>query len=40
VDGDPGPLIKSFREVLLNELHMPVLVVPGNMTDEEIDKFA
>jgi nucleotide-binding universal stress UspA family protein len=40
VDGDPGPLIKSFREVLLNELHMPVLMVPGNMTDEEIDKFA
>ncbi|MBL4602356.1 MAG: universal stress protein [Emcibacteraceae bacterium] len=40
VDGDPGPLIKSFREVLLNVLHMPVLVVPGNMTDEEIDKFA
>lgn len=39
VAGDPGPLIKSFREVLLNELHMPVLVVPGNMTDEEIDKF-
>jgi nucleotide-binding universal stress UspA family protein len=40
VDGDPGPLVRSFREVLLNELHMPVLVVPGNMTDEEIDKFA
>ncbi len=39
VDGDPGPLIKSFREVLLNVLHMPVLVVPGNMTEEEIDKF-
>jgi|TARA_R110002096_G_scaffold432240_1_gene648741 nucleotide-binding universal stress UspA family protein len=40
VEGDPGPLIRSFREVLLNVLHMPVLVVPGNMTDEEIDKFA
>ncbi len=40
VDGDPGPLIRSFREVLLNVLHMPVLVVPGNMTDEELDKFA
>ena len=40
VEGDPGPLIRSFREVLLNMLHMPVLVVPGNMTDEEIDKFA
>jgi len=26
--------------VLLNVLHMPVLVVPSNMTDEEIDKFA
>lgn len=38
--GDPGPLIKTFREELLNVLHMPVLVVPGNMTDEEIDKFA
>ena len=40
VEGDPGPLVRSFREVLLNVLHMPVLVVPGNMTDEEIDKFA
>lgn len=40
VDADPGPLVRSFREVLLNVLHMPVLVVPGNMTDEEIDKFA
>lgn len=40
VDGDPGPLIKTFREELLNVLHMPVLVVPGNMTDEEIEKFA
>jgi nucleotide-binding universal stress UspA family protein len=40
VEGDPGPLIRCFREVLLNKLHMPVLVVPGNMTDEEIDKFA
>ncbi len=40
VEGDPGPLIRSFREVLLNVLHMPVLVVPSNMTDEEIDKFA
>ncbi len=39
VDGDPGPLIKAFREELLNVLHMPVLVVPGNMTDGEIDKF-
>lgn len=39
VNGDPGPLIKAFREKLLNVLHMPVLVVPGNMTDEEIDRF-
>ena len=39
VDGDPGPLVKAFREELLNVLHMPVLVVPGNMTDQEIDKF-
>jgi len=39
VDGDPGPIVKAFREELLNVLHMPVLVVPGNMTDEEIDKF-
>lgn len=39
VDGDPGPLIKAFREELLNVLHMPVLVVPGNMTENEIDKF-
>lgn len=39
VDGDPGPLVKAFREDLLNVLHMPVLVVPGNMTEGEIDKF-
>ncbi|PHZ86004.1 universal stress protein UspA [Paremcibacter congregatus] len=39
VDGDPGPLVKAFREELLNVLHMPVLVVPGNMTDEDIDHF-
>jgi len=39
VDGDPGPLVKAFREELLDVLHMPVLVVPGNMTDGEIDKF-
>ncbi|MCF8474384.1 MAG: universal stress protein [Emcibacter sp.] len=39
VDGDPGPLVRAFREELLNVLHMPVLVVPGNMTDSEIDKF-
>lgn len=39
VDGDPGPLVRMFREELLNVLHMPVLVVPGNMTEEEINKF-
>ena len=39
VDGDPGPLVRAFREELLDVLHMPVLVVPGNMTDEEIDHF-
>ncbi|WP_417623505.1 universal stress protein [Paremcibacter congregatus] len=39
VDGDPGPLVKAFREELLNVLHMPVLVVPGNMTNEDIDHF-
>ena len=39
VDGDPGPLVKMFREKLLEVLHMPVLVVPGNMTVGEIDKF-
>ncbi|MFC7049753.1 universal stress protein [Emcibacter nanhaiensis] len=39
VGGDPGPLIRIFREELLDVCHMPVLVVPGNMTDEEIDKF-
>ncbi|WP_321393340.1 universal stress protein [Emcibacter sp.] len=39
VDGDPGPLIRIFREELLGVCHMPVLVVPGNMTEEEIDKF-
>jgi len=39
VEGNPGPLIEAFRENLLSVLHLPVLVVPGNMTDDEIDKF-
>lgn len=39
VNGDPGPLVRAFREDLLNVLHMPVLVIPGNMTNEEIDHF-
>ncbi|MBL4615710.1 MAG: universal stress protein [Magnetovibrio sp.] len=33
----PGPLISYFIEKAAGRLHVPVTVVPGNMTDEEID---
>ena len=33
----PGPLVSYFIEKSAGRLHVPVTVVPGNMTDEEID---
>lgn len=33
----PGPLVSYFIEKAAGRLHVPVTVVPGNMTDEEID---
>ncbi|MAU40459.1 MAG: universal stress protein UspA [Kordiimonas sp.] len=38
VGEDPGPLTQAFREDLLAKVHRPVVVVPGNMTEEEIDE--
>jgi len=33
----PGPLVSYFIEKAADKLHVPITVVPGNMTDEEID---
>jgi len=33
----PGPLVSYFVEKAAGKLHVPITVVPGNMTDEEID---
>lgn len=33
----PGPLVSYFIEKAAGRLHVPVTVVPGNMSDEEID---
>lgn len=33
----PGPLVSYFVDKSAGRLHIPVTVVPGNMTDEEID---
>lgn len=36
----PGPLIVQFVTRTIANLHIPVVVVPGNMSDEEIRSFA
>lgn len=36
----PGPLITQFVTKTIASLHIPVVVVPGNMSDEEIRSFA
>jgi len=33
----PGPLVSYFIEKAAGKLHIPITVVPGNMTDQEID---
>lgn len=35
---NPGPLVSAFGGPLLQKVHIPVLFVPGNLTDEEIDR--
>ncbi|MEE8370640.1 MAG: universal stress protein [Sphingomonadales bacterium] len=36
-DGDPGPLVNYFSGPLSGTLHCPVVIVPGCLSDEEID---
>ncbi|MBW7835312.1 MAG: universal stress protein [Sphingomonadales bacterium] len=35
---NPGPLVSAFSGPLLRALHIPVVFVPGNLTDEAIDR--
>ncbi len=36
----PGPLISQITGKAIGSLHIPVVIVPGNMSDEEIKSFA
>lgn len=33
----PGPIVSTLVQKLPGRLHVPVTIVPGNLTDEEID---
>ena len=37
---DPGPLVTQITSRHIGSLHIPVVVVPGNMSDDEIRSFA
>ena len=39
-DGDPGPLVDYFSGPLCGSLKCPVVIVPGCMSDEQIDDIA
>jgi len=39
-EGDPGPLVDYFSGPLCGSLSCPVVIVPGCMTDEDIDEMA
>lgn len=36
-DGGPGPLVQHFTSHL-SHLHCPLFVIPGSLTDEDIDR--
>ncbi|MEX2642257.1 MAG: universal stress protein [Acetobacterales bacterium] len=38
--GGPGPLVSQFTSKLVARLHVPMTIVPGNMTDEQIRQMA
>lgn len=38
--GGPGPLVSAFGGPLLQKLRVPLVIVPGNLTDEQIDRLA
>src|SRR3954466_1275738 len=35
--GDPGPLITALTGKYASKLHIPMVIVPGTLSDEEID---
>lgn len=39
-NGGPGPLVSAFGGPLLQKLSVPLVIVPGNLTDEQIDLLA
>ncbi len=39
-EGDPGPLVDYFSGPLCGSLKCPVVIVPGCMTDEQINEIA
>ena len=34
----PGPLVEAMSSKLVNKLRIPLTIIPGNLTDEEIDQ--
>lgn len=38
--GGPGPLVSSLTSKLVGKLRIPITVVPGNLTDDDIDGIA
>ena len=39
-NGGPGPLVSAFGGPLLQKLSVPLVIVPGNLSDEQIDRLA
>ncbi|WND03694.1 universal stress protein [Temperatibacter marinus] len=39
-DGNPGPLVDYFSGPLVADLKCPLIIIPGNLTDDEIDSLA
>lgn len=39
-EGDPGPLVNNFSGPLVGSLKCPVVIVPGCLGDEDIDRMA
>lgn len=39
-DGNPGPLVDYFSGPLVSDLKCPLIIVPGDLTDEEVDSLA
>lgn len=39
-NGGPGPLVSAFGGPLLQKLSVPLVIVPGNLGDEQIDRLA